>query len=452
MKQRQLRPLLGIAAAALPALIYYWSFDNPFVFDDRITVVLNSSLADPPDLRAALLHNLARPVVNLSYALDRALWGFSSFGYHLTNLIVHTVVVALFYGWCTRALTDAAPRAPSTGEPEAVEWPAFFAAAAFGLHPLTGAAAIYVSARSELLAAVGVLAALVCARRAIVGSGTVSAVLAVAFGALALGSSAAAAALPLLVLAYDAWVLRDPGWRRRLARAYLPALAAIALLMALRLPALLAAPRIPARGAIENLLMQAPIIWRYLWLVVSAQGQSLVHQVRWVTTPLDPAGLVALALLAVGAAAAIRARRSMPLLAFGVVWFLAALAPTSSVVPLRDAMVEHRMYLATAGLLLAAASLVRGTLSMRRVAGVAAAAVLTVLAFQTYQRNRAWSDPMALWEEAVRRSPEAWQAHLGYGTLLQEINRCDRARTEYETVLRLYPGQPAALTGIETCR
>ena len=74
-------------ACAAAALVYRSALDNPFVFDDRVTVLLNPSLVDPRDIRAVLAHNLARPVVNASYAFDRWLWGFSSFGFHVTNLV-----------------------------------------------------------------------------------------------------------------------------------------------------------------------------------------------------------------------------------------------------------------------------------------------------------------------------------------------------------------------------
>jgi hypothetical protein len=96
------RAALGLLACALTALAYQRAFDLPFVFDDRVTVLLNPALVQPWDWRA-LLGLWGLPV---SFAADRALWGFSSFGYHLTNAIIHVVVVALFYGTCTRALAD----------------------------------------------------------------------------------------------------------------------------------------------------------------------------------------------------------------------------------------------------------------------------------------------------------------------------------------------------------
>ena len=75
------------------------------MFVDLSSVLLNPTLAGPFDLPAVLLHNVARPVVNLSFAVDRAIWGLSSFGFHVTNAVLHIMVVGLFYGWCTRALS-----------------------------------------------------------------------------------------------------------------------------------------------------------------------------------------------------------------------------------------------------------------------------------------------------------------------------------------------------------
>lgn len=422
------------------------------MFDDRETVLLNPSLIAAWDWRA-LTHNIARPVVNLSYAFDRGLWGFTSFGFHVTNVVLHIIAVGLFYGWCTRALGDASESEAGTpSDPRFTrEWGAFFAAAVFALHPVMSAAVGYVSGRSELLAAAGVLASLTYARRAIVTSNRTAGVLAAGFGTMAIASSSSAAALPLLVLAYDAWVLRDPGWSLRAARIYAPATLAIAIAAAWYVTGI-AIPAVPPRGVFENLLTEGFVVWRYLALLLVPVGQALVHQVRVISTPLDPAGLILVLLLAGAIAFAVWKRRAHPLLAFGVIWFVGVLAPTASFIPVRDAMAEHRLYLAAAGPLLGAASLAARPLAAYRAARVALAIVLVLLAFGTYRRNQLWSDPMRLWEESVRRSPDAWQAHWGYGELLREIGRCDRAASEYEAVLRLHPAHAGALAALDACR
>ena len=423
------------------------------MFDDRETVLLNPSLIVAWNWSAAVLHNVARPVVNLSYLFDRGMWGFSSFGFHITNVVLHITAVGLFYGWCTRALTDArmiGGKRPSEWK-EVPEWGAFFAASVFALHPVMSAAVGYVTGRSELLAAVAFLAALTFARRAIVAASWTAGLLAGAFGALAIGSSSSAAALPLLILAYDAWVVRDGRWTVRRARIYAPAMLAVGVAAAWYLTGLRWIV-VPPRSTFENLLTGARVVWRYLGLLLVPSGQAIVHDVHWATSPLDPVGLLLLLALAGAVSFAVWHRRTHPLAAFGMVWFLAVLAPTTSLIPVRDVMAEHRLYLAAAGLLLAAASFAGRPLATRRAAQAILAVVLAVLAFGTYRRNAVWSEPMRLWDEAVRRSPDAWQAHWGFGELLREIGQCDRARTEYDAVLRLHPAHPGARAGLEACR
>ena len=239
------------------------------MFDDRETVLLNPSLINPWDWRAVLLYNPARPVVNLSFAFDRRFWGFSSFGFHITAVVLHITAVGLFYGWCTRVLGERGARA---GSGASTDWAAFFAAAVLAVHPVMGTAVEYVTARSELLAAVGFLASLTYARRAIVTGKRSAGILAAAFGVAAIGSSSSAAALPLVVLALDAWVLRDPGWTLRAMRIYAPATFAVVSAMFWRLTGT-AVAAVPERGPFENLLAEARVGWRYLALLLFPRGQ-----------------------------------------------------------------------------------------------------------------------------------------------------------------------------------
>ena len=440
-------------ACALAALVSQNGLDNPFVFDDRETVLLNPSLISAWDWRAALFHNLARPVVNLSFAFDRGLSGFSSFGYHTTNLVLHITAVGLFYGCCTRALSDTRRTLtrPEAEDDSTAEWGAFFAAAVFALHPLMSAAVGYVSGRSELLAAIGVFAGITYARRAIVASNRTAAILATICGVLAIASSSSAAAFPILVLVYDAWVLKDPGWTRRAARIYAPATLAVVIAAAWYVSGVRVSP-VPPRGPFANLLTESLVVWRYVGMLIVPHGQGIVHQVRWIANAWSPLGLAAFAALTGCTAAAIAWRHSQPLAAFGVVWFLCVLAPTTTFIPVRDAMAEHRVYLASTGLLLAVASVVARPLANRGVLRAIGAGVLLVLALATYRRNIVWSDPMRLWEESVALSPNAWQAHWGYAELLREIGRCDRAAPEYQAVLALNPTNNQAAERLRTCQ
>lgn len=66
---------LPALAAGLAVAVYLNALDNPFVYDDHATVLNNPSLPDPRNWRFVLVYSLFRPVVNVSYALDYALWG-----------------------------------------------------------------------------------------------------------------------------------------------------------------------------------------------------------------------------------------------------------------------------------------------------------------------------------------------------------------------------------------
>ena len=277
------------------------------------------------------------------------------------------------------------------------------------------------------MCAVWFLAALLLAREAILSGSRVSTAAAVLCGLLAIASKEIGLVLPFVVLAYD-WLLR-PGdaaaRRRRLWRVFVPALVLLGGIGAYRLVALRGISDGAAMSPLLNMLTQAIVIWRYVGLLAWPAGQSIMHAVHRVTSIADPLGWIAVAGLAGACVAAFRARRSHPTVALGVLWFFAVLAPSSSVIPLREGMAEHRVYLASAGIFIAVASaFARGAksgaatadkaianrgLSPERGASLVArtgragvfCAVLTVLFALTLMRNRVWSDPVALWTEAT---------------------------------------------------
>ena len=88
------------------------------------------------------------PVAWLSYAFDYSLWGLKPAGYHLTNLIVHSLNALLFYRMSVillrMVLPDAGERDLAAG--------AAFSALAFALHPMRAESAAWISERRDVLA------------------------------------------------------------------------------------------------------------------------------------------------------------------------------------------------------------------------------------------------------------------------------------------------------------
>src|SRR5262245_20029173 len=97
--------LCGCAMLA-GGLVYLNALHNPFVYDDFHTVVENPSLRSLANLPAIVLYAVTRPLVNLSYAIDYAVWGSGPFGFHLTSILLHMLNVALLFALAQRLAVD----------------------------------------------------------------------------------------------------------------------------------------------------------------------------------------------------------------------------------------------------------------------------------------------------------------------------------------------------------
>jgi tetratricopeptide (TPR) repeat protein len=458
-------------AAALAVVVYLNALNNPFVYDDRDTVVANPSLVDPSNIRFVLTHSPFRPVVNASYAIDRAVWGVRPFGFHLTNVLMHAVVVVLFYALLRCAVLDARTRREHQARPpqplsRPEVWAVFTGAALFGVHPLMTEAVGYVSGRSELLCGMFFLAAVLCGRAAMLRSEDSRAarrpiwpsVGTFLFGALALLSKEVAVALPIVLLAYDRLLLPSTpeAKGRRFRLLFTPAIVVLGAAALVRLS--VAAGPISAEKPFYNLLTQSIVIWRYLRLLILPIGQSIMHGVHVVTSAIDPLAWIAVGgLIALGLGAYLLRRRA-PLVAFAIVWFLAIIAPSSSIVALREAMAEHRVYLASAGLFMAitAALAARGAERPPRprpavVFGFAVGAIIGVLGALTMARNEVWGSAVGLWREATVHAAGMWEPHYALGDALRESGDCAAAAAEYDAVARMRPNHRDAHTNLGIC-
>ena len=155
----------------LGGLVYANALNNPFVYDDYGLIVENRSLQNPFNLVTLYFQNVTRPLVNLSYAIDRALWGPSPSGFRAVNIVLHMFNVGLLYALAWRLTEDwRSRRRPAEGlvvaRPPVI---AFTAAVLLAVHPMMTQAVGYISGRAEVLCGVFFLLALLSARRSLSG-------------------------------------------------------------------------------------------------------------------------------------------------------------------------------------------------------------------------------------------------------------------------------------------
>ncbi len=476
--------LAATAIVAAAIVVYRNSFAGVLLFDDRFWI-LNPSIQQLwppshwlfPETNAGIVGG--RPVVSLTLALNYAFGRTDVWGYHAVNLAIHILAALTLFGLVRQTLRLPALRDRFGSTATVI---ALATALIWTVHPVQTAAVTYIIQRNESLVGLFYLLTLYCVVRGAVevesgewrversvgraslpdldGLGSPSckasattlvplmpqasrlkptlwysaAVLACLLG---MATKEVMATAPLVVLLYDRTFLSG-SFRRAIAERW-------------GLYSLLAA----TWGAIvwglvstnfhDNttgfgnqdfkplayLLTQPGVLLHYLRLALWPAGLCIdyawpaansFNQIVW-------PGLAILALLVLTCWALVK----RPALGFlGASCFL-ILAPTSSLVPIRDAAFEHRMYLPLAAL--TALAVLGGLelwnrLNATRAAGprranrtetfafwpaiglaVLFAAIVVALGATTVARNDDYRSGVAMWSDVVRKRPGNIRGH-----------------------------------------
>lgn len=425
--------LAGLALAAV--LLWLPSLHGEFIYDDVAMVVNNPVLRDPGNLVALLRFDPTRPLLTLSWVLSHAVGGFQPWAFRLPNILLHAgtaVLAAWLAGWLARARGDSAPSRQ-----------ALVAGLFFACTPMATETVAYVASRSTGLCAFLGFAFLSTAVREIEATRLSRRLRAWALLLLAHASKEEAAAFPVLLVLLDLFGPAGGRWREvvRRWRLHVPFLA---------LPVL----GFVARRLVVGSWLPNPT-WPYdLWL--RTQAVEFPGYLLRALVPLDPAfhrgtaaspwppgpwGVLLLALLL--SCLVLVWWRPFSKLSFAISWMAVALFPSSTIVPLKELVVDHRAYTGGFGAAFAAA----GWLAVPGRAPLAAAA-LVVMSVRTLMEQRTVSTSAGAWENAAARAPEASEARLGLGLVRLEQGRTEEAIGELQAATRLTPRDARAWSNL----
>jgi tetratricopeptide (TPR) repeat protein len=450
------------------SLAYLNSVSTPFLFDDMASVVDNERIRDishwgnfwstlNPGPNSPVS---ARPLVNLSFAINYAIGGLNVFGYHVWNIAVHVLCGIVLFALIRRTL--ALPGLPPALGRRTHNL-AFAAALIWTLHPLNTEVVDYVTQRSESMMALFYLLTLYASVRA-TGPWPFVAVVSCLLGTACKESMVTA---PVMVVLFDRLFVFGSlrkAWRARW-RLYLGLASTWGLLGVLSI-----GPRSRLSGILTGvspwtyLLNQAPILARYLRLAV--WPRSLVLLYGWPREITLREVLPSAVFIATLLALTVWLLRFRPRLAFLGACCWITLAPTSSIVPMvTEVAAERRMYLPLAAFAVLSVVGVQllwdiliekmpARMRKPRLAAIGAAgllaAVSTALAAATLTRNLEFSSPLAMARTVLDRYPTPI-AHQMLGITLLEAGRRQEAMTELRKAL---PTAPRAhyFLGVELLR
>jgi tetratricopeptide (TPR) repeat protein len=415
-------------------LIYSSTFSFPFHFDDTSNIVENHKLRN---LKNFWPPSGTRYIGFLSFAINYHLEGLDVFGYHLVNIIIH--IINGFLLWCLVIITFKTPvMGRATINPQFESLIALTASLIFITHPVQTQAVTYIVQRfgvGSLLTAV-----------------------------LAMKTKEITFTLPFIVLLYEFMFFDTKVLTRKNLLYIIPFLLTV-LIIPLSLTGIdkplgdvigelgEAAQETEAIPRGVYLLTQFRVIATYIRLLFLPVNQNLDYAYPLYNSLFEPgvffSFLFLLSIFGLAIYLFKRSRRTNNLYAlmasFGILWFFITLSVESSVIPIRDVIFEHRLYLPSVGAVIAFGTAVFYGLDYARLRNLLLAT--SVLLFVTilplgitaYNRNLVWKGEGTLWEDVVRKSPGKSRGHNNLGVAYSNRGLVDEAIEEYKESLKLNP-------------
>lgn len=442
-----LKKLSGLLLILL-FVAYARHFDNAFHFDDIHTIQNNSYIQDLRNIPAFFIdgaetfsslpeNQLYRPLVSTSIAID--FWisetffpeggGFDTRPYHWSMFAEYLLLLLLMFFFFRKIFEKA-------GEHPANALFALLATGWFGLHTVNAETLNYIISRSDLLSTLFVVASFVWyqydpARRRY-GFFLIPFVLGV-FTKLT-----AAMFIPLLVVYYAIFELPDvlekkQGAAERKHHFRKLTLQALALLLVfvggIWLVISQQADTYTTGGSDRwaYLITQPFVVLHYF--ISFFYPYLLSADTDWDLIPINDirffAGMAfVFAMLFIAWKTGFK-QRLRPI-AFGILWFFIALAPTSSVIPLAEVMNDHRMLFPFVGLALAVVwslkllyeryeQQIRQSFVLKNVLVLGIAVVMSGHVLGTMERVRVWDNGESLWYDVTVKSPKNGRGLMNYG-------------------------------------
>jgi tetratricopeptide (TPR) repeat protein len=438
-------------------LLYSKTLESPFVFDDSLRITENPdirikelSLKSIRDAAFGKQSTKARPIGNITFALNYYVHQYDVKGYHIVNISIHILTgIFLFLFIQTTFNLPSIQNQYDSGITIA-----FFGALLWLVHPIQTQSVTYIVQRLNSLAALfyilafwmyvkGRLADQKKTKWGWFGSAALAWI-------CALGSKQNTATLPFFIFLYEWYFFQElsADWLKRNLKIVIMVIMIFGMIAFLYV----GLDPIERLSSIkdfankeftlsERVLTQFRVVVYYISLLFFPHpsrlnldydfplSTSLIHPFTTMLSLLVIVGLIGLA---------IYLAKKERLISFCILWFFGNLVIESSIIPLAI-IFEHRLYLPSMMVLLLPAALAYRYIKLDWLkVGLLSLAVVG-LAIWTYQRNLVWADKITLWADVVKKSPNKARPHFNLGTAYSKRNQIDKAIPLYERAIEINP-------------
>lgn len=464
---RYLNLLVFIIFIIVVTLVYSNHFDNPFAFDDSHTVEKNIFIRNLNNIKQFFTdastgssnpsNQTYRPIVTLSFAIDHFIAkGLDPFYFHLNMFIIYIFQLVLMF-FIIRKIIDM------TSSHKWNIYITFFIVFLYGLHTVNAETINYISSRSDSYSTFFVLGGFFIYMYFPRIRKLHLYLIPVIIGILTKEQAVMFAPIfffYLLIFEFDtdlSQILKKQSFEP-LKKSFIKSLPSILVcgLLGLFVLKMQTSTYTPGGTSQFHYLITQP--WVYLrYFLAFFFPVNLSADTDWVsfTNIFDERAIVgyvfilALIIIILKMSKEVRTRP----VAFGLIWFILALLPTSSIIPLAEVTNDHRMFYPFVGLSLAIISYLRflllkfenkitGSTVFKSVIVIFCLLVLSAHAYGVRQRNKVWSSAETLWYDVTIKSPNNGRGLMNYGLTQMEKGNYDLALEYYNKALLITPYYP----------
>ncbi len=473
--------LVGGVFLGVGLVIYAPALGGPFQFDDK-RVVEDPAVRDRRSVWGFVVGSLGanyddegpigpRGLVHATFLAQWQMHGMMTWPYHVFNVVVHAITAWLVF-WLLRQLFElSSPWRSRQATPprwpdgllggELKFWLSVFGGLVFLVHPVQTQAVAYISQRFESMAAMWYLAAVVLYLKARTVHRGVIYLGAWLAGLMAMSSKETAMTLPIALILIEWLIIRDKlklkNWL----------ILGLFFLLAVKIPiqiimntnsggkaltirdigAQMAAVERPKEFGLTRTnyaLTQINVVKTYLRLLIVPVRQSLDYDYPLTNNlwewPTPVSALILLGLVAVGIYSY---RRGNRIISLGIFWWFITLSVSSSFIPIRDVVYEHRVYLSLVGYVIFLVFLIYKVTESKvvRSSWLVAGSTLLVVVYSglTLARNTVWASEVRLWEDAWKKAPNKARTNKNYGFVLTQEKRLVEGIALLERAVELNP-------------
>ena len=444
-------PLLLILA--LIWIIYANSFNGTWIFDDEQNIVTNPRIhmkvLDWEGIKDAACglggKRVDRPLSYISFALNYYFGGLSPWGYHLVNVIIHSIATIFLYLFFYETLHLSILRGKYDTRAGSI---ALLATALWATHPILVTSVTYIVQRMTSMAGMFYIMTMFFYLQGRIAKQklkrTTYYLLCAIFALSSMASKENVFLLPLVLLLYEFMFFEKLQTVALKIKFIVGALLATLIVLVSFLVAnpldILSGYDYRSFSLTERLLTEPRVLLDYLSLILYPMTDrfTLIYDVPISTSLLTPwstipAILFWIAWVSLGAFLFRRNR----IVSFCMLFFIVNNMIESSIIPL-EIIYEHRNYLPSITIFLLLSMAVINfyyNFSKKHIFRIAVTCIICItIAGQGYsviKRNYLFKHPVYIWQDNVEKSPDSSRVHLNLGKTYYDMGLFEKAKNSF---------------------